>query len=53
MTREKNIDRHGSVESSSSWRSSDTVRGPYRSRPPVTVKTSKDYNHQYVDARFP
>lgn len=44
------VDRHGSIESSSSWRSSDTVRGPFRSRPPVTVRTGQ--GHPYVDSRY-
>lgn len=44
----KNFDRHASIGSSSSWRSSDTVRGPFRSRPPVTVRTSKDANNHYL-----
>ena len=51
MTRNEAIARHGSVESSWSSRSGDTIR-PYGRQgslrgTPVTVKTSKDLN-QYV-----
>ena len=49
---ETTIDRHGSIESSWSSRSGDTVR-PYGRHgslrgTPVTVKTSKDLNAPYV-----
>ncbi|KAF2878145.1 hypothetical protein BDV95DRAFT_600823 [Massariosphaeria phaeospora] len=48
MTRRENVGRHGSIESSQSWASSDTVRAfANRSRGmPVTVKTAKDHNLQ-------
>ncbi|KAF2746970.1 PP2C-domain-containing protein, partial [Sporormia fimetaria CBS 119925] len=44
VTMTRNADRHASSESSSSWRSTDTVRGPFRSRP--TVRTTKSHNYQ-------
>ncbi|PSN64321.1 PP2C-domain-containing protein [Corynespora cassiicola Philippines] len=46
MTRNEAGNRHASIESSTSWRSSDTVR-PFRAArgTPVTVKTSKDHNY--------
>jgi hypothetical protein len=44
----KNGDRHASVDSEGSWRSSDTVRS-FRPRPPVSVRTNKDLSYQYVD----
>ncbi|KAH7118821.1 hypothetical protein B0J11DRAFT_77667 [Dendryphion nanum] len=45
MTRKENAGRHASIES---WRSDETVRGHFgtRTRPPVTVMTSKDNNAQ-------
>ena len=55
MTRNETVNRHGSTESSASWRSirsNDTVR-PFGGRgslrgTPVTVQTSKDASFPYV-----
>lgn len=52
MTRNETIGRHGSVESSWSSRSGDTIRpygraGSLRGTP-VTVKTDKNLNSRYV-----
>ena len=47
MTRKESYDRHGSYDSSRSTESSRTVRGPFRSRPPVSVST-KYPNDEYV-----
>lgn len=54
MTRNETIGRHGSVESSWSSRSGDTIRpygraGSLRGTP-VTVKTDKNLNSRYVVA---
>ncbi|KAF2012161.1 PP2C-domain-containing protein [Aaosphaeria arxii CBS 175.79] len=45
MTRRETVDRHASIDS---WRSDETVKGNLssRTRPPVTVKTSKDGTKQ-------
>lgn len=57
MARNENVGRHGSTESSASWRSvrsNDTVRpfGRASRGTPVTVQTPKDHNnHQYVASR--
>ncbi|KAF2739356.1 hypothetical protein EJ04DRAFT_607726 [Polyplosphaeria fusca] len=50
MTRRENAARHASTESSESWRSTDTVRGPFAARnstsrgTPVSVKTVRENN---------